>query len=132
MVSQFEAALDSLKNSKVDVVVSATLGRQDGTATKKFRKRSLLSELWLRTQLNSRLMKEGLLIVSDEGFHAMAYYFNWLMNAFRKRGFDLVATCESGAVGSIYYFEHGEKTSPMEADDDRKVSLDSDVIPQCT
>jgi SAM-dependent methyltransferase len=122
-VSQFEAALDSLKDSKVDVVVSTF--KTDGTATKI---RKTYYQNCGYEQLNSRLMKEGLLIVSDEGFHAMAYYFNWLMNAFRKRGFDLVATCESGAVGSIYYFEHGQKNVSAETDIEKIASLESEVI----
>jgi len=122
-VSQFEAALDSLKDSKVDVVVSTF--KTDGTATKI---RKTYYQNCGYEQLNSRLMKEGLLIVSDEGFHAMAYYFNWLMNAFNKRGFDLVATCESGAVGSIYYFEHGERDQTGASEPEKRTSIVSDVI----
>lgn len=121
-VSQFEAALDSLKDSKVDVVVSTF--KTDGTATKI---RKAYYQNCGYEQLNSRLMKEGLLIVSDEGFHAMAYYFNWLVNAFEKRGFNLVATGESGAVGSIYLFEHGE-SSDQQSLPSNSFSVASDVI----
>ncbi len=102
-VSQFEAALDSLRDSKIDVVVSTF--KTDATATKT---RKAYYQNCGYERLNSRILREGLLVISEEGFHAMAYHYSWLVNAFQRRGFELNTAQQTESVGSIYYFVRGD------------------------
>ncbi|MBX9693183.1 MAG: class I SAM-dependent methyltransferase [Cyanobacteria bacterium] len=108
-VSQFEAALDSLRDSKVDVVVSTF--KTDATATKT---RKAYYQNCGYERLNSRILREGLLMISDEGFHAMAYHYSWLVSAFQRRGFELNRAHQTESVGSIYYFVRGDRVSTGE------------------
>lgn len=116
-VAQFDTVVSSLAKTGLDLVVSTF--KTDATATK-FRK-----EYYGKCgyeQLNSRILKQGLLIVSEEGFHAMAYHQDVLVNAFRKRGFELAGHEDSAtAVGNIFFFHNG-------GDEDERVAVDSERI----
>lgn len=103
-VSRFEAVLDSIQESGVAVVVSTF--KTDATSTK------IRKEYYRNCgfeQLNSRILRQGLLMVSAEGFHAMAYHGDWLANAFRRRSFELKERYLDSSVGSIYYFKPEEE-----------------------
>ncbi|MBX9695614.1 MAG: class I SAM-dependent methyltransferase, partial [Cyanobacteria bacterium] len=102
-VAQFDTVVDSLGRSNLDLVVSTF--KTDATSTK-FRK-----EYYGKCgyeQLNSRILKQGLLIISEEGFHAMAYHQDVLVNSFKKRGFDLEKQDVSVSVGNILFLKHGK------------------------
>lgn len=114
-VARFDTVIDSLKASRLDLVVSTF--KTDAVATR------IRKDYYGKCgyeQLNSRIMKQGLLIISEEGFHAMAYHREFLVNALKKRGFDLRWQEQAESVGSIYYFsfnkEHGaEKAAEVNA-----------------
>ncbi len=103
-VASFEKVIDSLKETGLDIVVSTF--RTDAISTKV--RKEYYSNCGYE-QLNSRILKHGLLIISEEGFHAMAYHQDVLVNAFSRRGFELAAQESSNGPGNILFFTRSNK-----------------------
>ena len=101
-VAQFDTVVDSLAKTNLDLIVSTF--KTDATSTK--HRKEYYGKCGYE-QLNSRILKQGLLIISEEGFHAMAYHQDVLVNSFAKRGFELAQQDDSVTVGNIFYFKHG-------------------------
>lgn len=101
-VAQFDAVVDSLEASELDVIVSTF--KTDAKATKT--RKEYYGKCGFQ-DLNSRILKQGLLMVSEDGFHAMSYHQEFLANALRKRGFELKQQEQSVSVGCLFHFSYG-------------------------
>ncbi|MBX9690490.1 MAG: class I SAM-dependent methyltransferase [Candidatus Obscuribacterales bacterium] len=120
-VAHFDMVLDALKNAELDVLVSTF--KTDASATK------IRKDYYKNCgyeKLNSRILKQGLLIVSEEGFHAMAYHEDILINAFKKRGFEAKELMSADNLGCLAFFSFKRDTAPS------KTSATDDFIREKT
>jgi hypothetical protein len=122
-VSSFEAVLDSIQEAALPVVVSTFKTDALSTKIRKDYYRNCGFE-----QLNSRIMRQGLLMVSAEGFHAMAYHGDWLASAFHKRNFELKETFVDSSVGSIFKFEPEKETAVNENADNNDSTAGTPIV----
>jgi hypothetical protein len=98
-VSRVDQVINSLKESNIDVLVSTF--KTDAVSTKL--RKNYYQECGFKN-LNSRVVKRGLLMTSEEGFHALAYHSDYLIESFSKAGFALRAEHDLGAIGVAYHF----------------------------
>jgi len=112
-ISSLSQALESIEAVGVDFIVSTFKTDAKPTNYRLDYYRNCGYE-----NLNSRLMRQGILIVSDEGFHAFAYNRDWLITMLQKHGFELTSSHEDGKIGRILYFryENRRELSPTARD----------------
>jgi len=83
-VSKIDKVIDSLSDLEADCAISTF--KIDAVSTKA---RKEYYEACGYKNLNTRIVRTGLLFNSDEGFHAMAYNHSFLVDSFTRKGFTL-------------------------------------------